>query len=145
MCADMTKMTIEEILNHCEKFDGCSTKPRMNQKTFWDKAKKGNWLVVDSISEKEKKIIELLKKIGFEQEAPDLPNTFISKPIKDGDKTVYYKAIIGTWFNDYYNNICGQFSWSKSEEYPRTVRIGETFRENGVLKTKTRHGTWTGD
>lgn len=138
-------MSMEEILNNCKKFNNCWGEVKKKHSVWKRIGKEYGWFQVSDkeFAERENKIIRLLEKIGFKQE---VFGTYISQPMEEDGRTVYYKVYTGSWKNNSYGTRCGEFRWEKHyDEYPRTIRVGEIFYENGMMKTMTARGVWTGD
>lgn len=133
---------IKYILDNCSKFDKAGSKATKNIKLFEKKVKEYRWVVCDLLA-KEREIKVLLEKMGFEEENGMRGAWWLYH--EESNKTI--KVSIAKWFNDYYGRYAGQFSYyvTDGKQTFHTLRDGETFYENGMMKTWTRRGVYTGD
>jgi len=138
----LTIERIKEVLDNCKKYDKCSTKATKNVKMHEKKARENAW-VTCNVDEKKAKIEAVLTKMGFTKEN-GLNGTYW---LFHEESDITIKVVLGGWWNDYYGNYSAQYNhyFMKGKQEFHTIRNGEYFYENGIMKKMTSRGVYTGD
>lgn len=139
----ITEERLKEILDNLKRYDDCWTKPTKNLKTFKEMQRKYNWIVLDDYKEKKDQVIHILERLGFK---PEIGRQDIYwRYFPHLDLTVNFT--LGEWYNNSYNCIACRASYQmiKGKVEQRSPRVGDRYYENGIMKTVTRAGVWTGD
>lgn len=139
----MNKERLIYILENLAKYNDCMATPLKNIKDFKKMQRKYNWIVLDNYMEKRNQVIAVLQKLGFQQEKGTSGTYW--RYFEHLNLTVRFN--IWESYNKYYDCTACYASYTIFDGWveQKTLRPGDVFYENGIMKTMTRNGVWTGD
>jgi len=139
----MTKERLIYILQNLKRYNDCMTTPLKNVEEFKKMQRKYNWIVLNNYKEKRNQVIAVLQKLGFQKEGGTQGTYW--RYFKHLNLTVRFQ--IGESINNYYDCIScyANYQIFEGEVEQITLRPGDVFYENGIMKRMTRNGVWTGD